>query len=62
LIRLTHSLFISGCSEDYGQRSGENTALCEEIYPNACQYSGCEFEDSDIEIQQHDGPGNERGY
>ena len=38
---LTSSIIVLGCCENNGERSGENTKICQKVYHDESKYSGC---------------------
>lgn len=51
-----------GISENHGQRFGEDQEVCEEVHDDEGKYSSSLSQDSDIEITECHGRGNERMF
>ena len=53
---------FAGCCKDHGKRLGEDEALCEEVYTDACQHSGSCAENPNPQVERRDGTGDEGSH
>jgi len=53
-------ILIAGRCENYGQRSGQDKALREEVYADESKYSSGVTKNTNPAFSEHDGAGHER--